>query len=190
MPASCPYCGATLNFGLKFCVVCGRHTSAGDMVRMGGLKSGIKQEDATKRLDDNLSTSDFERTRQPTRFRRNVRSLSAQITTLVISVALFFCAVRFTLVTYFPGKVHRILAPILGKQSAIVEETLTGSSSTDEEETDKPEVVEKPAPKVKTKVKSKKPTRRRTSSNRAKRRWHRQRHAQNRHAHPSSAPTK
>jgi hypothetical protein len=158
------------------------------MVRMGGLKSGIKQEDATRRLDDNLSTSDFERTRQPTRFRRNVRSLSTQIATLVISVTLFFCAVRFTLVTYFPGKIHRILAPILGKQSAIVEETLTGSSSTDEEETEKPEVVEKPAPKVKPKVKSKRSTHRRTYSNRAKRHWHRVRHAPRRHTHQNPAP--
>jgi hypothetical protein len=190
MPASCPYCGATLNFGLKFCVVCGRHTSAGEMVRMGGLKSGIKQEDATKRLDDNLSTSDFERTRQPTRFRRNVRSLSAQIATLIISVALFFCAVRFTLVTYFPGKVHRILAPILGKQSAIVEETLTGSSSTDEEETEKPAVVEKPAAKPKPKVKSRKSSRKRTSAKRAKRHWHRVRHTPNKHTHQNPAPPK
>lgn len=160
------------------------------MVRMGGLKSGIKQEDATKRLDDNLSTSDFERTRQPTRFRRNVRSLFGQIATLVISVALFFVAVRFTLVTYFPGKVHRILAPILGKQSAIVEETLTGTPATDEEETKQPAVVEKPAPKPKPKVKSKKSSRRRSSANRAKRRWHRIKHSQTHHAHQTSAPSK
>ena len=162
------------------------------MVRMGGLKSGIKQEDATRRLDDNLSTSDFGRSRQPTRFRRNIRSLFGQVTTVLISVALFFVAVRFTLVTYFPGKVHRILAPILGKQSAIVEETLTGAPATTDEEddADKPEVVEKPVAKPKTKVKAKRSSRKRASSGRGKRRWHRTRRASNKHPHSGTSSSK
>lgn len=139
MPASCPYCGATLNFGLKFCVVCGRHTSAADMSKMGGgLKSGIKQADLTRRLDDNLSAGDFERARKPTRLRKHIRSLSEHIFYVFIGAALFFCAIRFTLQTYFPGRIHKVLVPILGKQAAAVEQTLTGQSK-DEDNVDEDE---------------------------------------------------
>jgi hypothetical protein len=116
------------------------------MTKMGGgLKSGIKQQDATRRLDDNLSSSDFERTRKPTRLRRHVRSLGEHLFYLLVGATLFFCAVRFTLQTYFPGKVHRILAPILGKNSAVVEQTLTGNSTqqTNANKTDKSEKKEK-----------------------------------------------
>jgi hypothetical protein len=117
----------------------------------GGLKSGIKQQDATRRLDDNLSSSDFERTRKPTRLRRHVRSLGEHLFYLLVGATLFFCAVRFTLQTYFPGKVHRILAPILGKNSAVVEQTLTGSSTQqgDDNKTDKPEKKDKKDKKAK-----------------------------------------
>lgn len=94
----------------------------------GGLKGGIKQADMTRRLDDSLSSADFERARRPNRLRRHIRSLSEQLFYLFIGCALFFCAVRFTLTTFFPGKVHSILAPILGKHSAVVEQTLTGKS--------------------------------------------------------------
>jgi hypothetical protein len=148
MPASCPFCGATLNFGLKFCVVCGRHTSSNEMTKMGGgLKSGIKQQDATRRLDDNLSSSDFERTRKPTRLRKHVRSLGEHLFYLLVGATLFFCAIRFTLQTYFPGKVHRILAPILGKNSAVVEQTLTGTNtqSGNANKTENPEKKDKKA---------------------------------------------
>lgn len=133
MPASCPYCGATLNFGLKFCVVCGRHTSTSEMTKLGGgLKGGMKQQDMTRRLDDNLSAGDFERARRPTRFRKHVKSLSEKAFYVFIGMALLFCAVRFTLQTFFPGKIHGVLAPILGKNTAIVEQTLTGHSADDD----------------------------------------------------------
>ncbi len=126
MPASCPYCGAILNFGLKFCIVCGRHTTSNEISKLGGLKSGIRQQDLTRRLDDNLSSSDFEKARQSTKLRRHVRSLSEQLFYLLIGATLFFCAIRFTLQAYFPGRAHRILAPLLGKNGMLVEKTLTG----------------------------------------------------------------
>jgi len=98
----------------------------------GGLKGGIKQQDLTRRLDDNLSAGDFERARRPTRFRKHVKSLSEKAFYVFIGVALLFCAVRFTLQTFFPGKIHGVLAPILGKNTAIVEQTLTGHSEDDD----------------------------------------------------------
>jgi hypothetical protein len=139
MPASCPYCGATLNFGLKFCVVCGRHTSSSEMSKLGGgLKSGIKQQDMTRRLDDNLSSSNFERARKPTKLRKHVKSLTEHLVYVFIGLALFFCAVRFTVQTWFPDKIHKVLAPILGKNAAVVEQTLTGEPATELEDPDKP----------------------------------------------------
>ena len=146
MPASCPYCGATLNFGLKFCVVCGRHTSANEMSKMGGgLKSGIKQQDMTRRLDDNLSSNDFNSSRKPTRLRKHVKSMSEHLIYIFIGVALFFCAIRFTVQTWFPHKIHTVLAPILGKNASVVEQTLTGSPADELEDPDAPTDEDKEA---------------------------------------------
>lgn len=146
MPASCPYCGATLNFGLKFCVVCGRHTSANEMSKMGGgLKSGIKQQDMTRRLDDNLSSNDFNSSRKPTRLRKHVKSFSEHAIYIFIGVALFFCAIRFTVQTWFPHKIHTVLAPILGKNANVVEQTLTGAPAEELEDPDAPTDEEKEA---------------------------------------------
>jgi hypothetical protein len=160
MPASCPYCGATLNFGLKFCVVCGRHTSSSEMSKLGGgLKSGIKQQDMTRRLDDNLGASDFERARKPTRLRKHVKSLTEHLVYVFIGLALFFCAVRFTVQTWFPDKIHRVLAPILGKNAAVVEQTLTGEPAEELEDPDKPAKAgeeKKPQPDKNTKSSTKK----------------------------------
>ncbi len=168
MPASCPYCGATLNFGLKFCVVCGRHTSASEMSKMGGgLKSGIKQQDMTRRLDDNLSSSDFSHTRKPTKLRKHVKSLSEHLVYIFIGVALFFCAIRFTIQTWFPNKIHTVLAPILGKHAAAVEQTLTGTPPAELEDPDAPSDDQKAASAAKAKAaaaaaKNKKPKKHRS----------------------------
>jgi hypothetical protein len=81
--------------------------------------------------------------------------------------------------TWFPGKVHQLLAPILGKNTGVVEQTLTGKTTPmkDEDEEDsepvrKEEVKPPPPPKTKTtkKVKGK-------SSHRHKRKS-KQHHAQ------------
>jgi hypothetical protein len=104
----------------------------------GGLKSGIKQQDMTRRLDDNLSSSNFERARKPTKLRKHVKSLTEHLVYVFIGLALFFCAVRFTVQTWFPDKIHKVLAPILGKNAAVVEQTLTGEPATELEDPDKP----------------------------------------------------
>lgn len=128
MPAACPFCGTTLNFGLKFCVVCGRHTTSSEMTKMGGLKSGIKQGESTRRLDESISSSDFETSRKkPLRLARHIKSIGEQLFYVLIGVTLLFCAFRFALQTWFPGKVHQLLSPILGKNSDIIEQTLTGT---------------------------------------------------------------
>jgi hypothetical protein len=128
MPASCPFCGAALNLGVKFCVVCGRHTSTANMTRMGGLGSGMRQGDLTQRLDEVASAEKFKRAKQTYRFRKHFRLFSLNIFHVLIALALLFCAVRFVIEGIFPGRVHRIIAPLFGKQAQIIEQTLTGKS--------------------------------------------------------------
>src|SRR6516165_2684874 len=110
MAASCSYCGATLNFGLKFCVVCGRQTIAA-LNKMGGIKSGGRHGDSTRRMADNQSTQNRNRKRA-LRFRKGIRTLSQTVFYGFVAGALFFCAVRVTLQAFFPGKVNRLVAPI------------------------------------------------------------------------------
>jgi hypothetical protein len=141
MSASCPFCGTNLNFGLKFCVVCGRHTTSSDISRLGGLKTGVKQSEKTRSLDDAISSSDFEKARtKPISLFKHIRSIGEQLFYVFIGLTLFFCATRFTLQNYFAGKVHQILVPLLGKNSDAVERTLTGAGSS-EEESEQPETV-------------------------------------------------
>jgi hypothetical protein len=111
----------------------------------GGLKSGIKQQDMTRRLDDNLSSNDFNSSRKPTRLRKHVKSASEHLVYIFIGVALFFCAIRFTVQTWFPHKIHTVLAPILGKNANVVEQTLTGAPAAELEDPDAPTDVDKEA---------------------------------------------
>ncbi|PWU00681.1 MAG: hypothetical protein C5B53_03715 [Candidatus Melainabacteria bacterium] len=111
MAASCSYCGATLNFGLKFCVVCGRQTIAA-LNKMGGIKSGVRHADTTKRMSDQQSAQTRSK-RRALRFRRGIRTLSQTVFYGFVAGALFFCAVRVTLQALFPGKVNHLVAPIL-----------------------------------------------------------------------------
>jgi hypothetical protein len=111
----------------------------------GGLKSGIKQQDMTRRLDDNLSSNDFNSSRRPTRLRKHVKSLSEHAIYIFIGIALFFCAIRFTVQTWFPHKIHTVLAPILGKNANVVEQTLTGNPSDELEDPDAPTDEDKDA---------------------------------------------
>jgi hypothetical protein len=111
----------------------------------GGLKSGIKQQDMTRRLDDNLSANDFNSSRRPTRLRKHVKSLSEHAIYIFIGIALFFCAIRFTVQTWFPHKIHTVLAPILGKNANVVEQTLTGNPSEELEDPDAPTDEDKDA---------------------------------------------
>ena len=102
----------------------------------GGLRGGMRQQDMTRSLDDNLGASDFKNARKPTRFGRQFKSISEAAVYLFIGVALFFCAIRFTVQTWFPHKIHSVLAPILGKHATTVEETITGQPATETESTD------------------------------------------------------
>jgi len=111
MAASCSYCGASLNFGLKFCVVCGRQTIAA-LNKMGGIKSGVRHGDMTRRMSDTKDAQFYRGRKRSLRFRKSIRTLSQTIFYGFVAGALFFCAVRVTLQALFPGRVNRLVAPI------------------------------------------------------------------------------
>lgn len=157
--------------------MCGRHTSANEMSKMGGgLKSGIKQADMTRRLDDNLSANNFNSSRKPTRFRKHVKSMSEHAIYIFIGVALFFCAVRFTVQTWFPHKIHTVLAPILGKNANVIEQTLTGSPADELEDPDAPTDEDKDAAAAKAKAEADAKAKAKAANAKAASKKHRKRH--------------
>lgn len=107
MPGVCPLCGATLNLGLKFCVVCGRSATGDESSKMGGIKTGVRQADSTSRIDaDEALEAAIAKGKRPLRF-RHVRSLYVQLIYIFIGLSLFFCAIRYILDTVFPGRLQR-----------------------------------------------------------------------------------
>jgi hypothetical protein len=70
MSGSCPYCGAKLNYGIKFCVVCGRPINGQDSGKAskmaGGMRSGIRPADVTRRLDDLMTVARFKHSKRTT----------------------------------------------------------------------------------------------------------------------------
>lgn len=106
MPGICPLCGATLNPGVKFCVVCGRRSASEESSKMGAIKSGVRHADMTRHIDSEDVEDIVRKGRKPLRFRQ-VRSLWVQILYIVVGVALFFCAVRFVLEKMLPPHMQR-----------------------------------------------------------------------------------
>ncbi len=97
MSGNCPLCGAPLNLGLNFCVVCGRRSSGGESSKMVGLKSAARQSDLTQKID--ISDGRFKRAGKPKvalRFRK-VRGLWSQVFYVFVGISLFFCAIRYVL---------------------------------------------------------------------------------------------
>src|ERR1700676_2026371 len=112
MAHSCPYCGATINFGLKFCVNCGRQTVQA-LNKMGALRVSTKYGELKKGAGEGQSGPGGGK-RKSLRFRQGIRSFSQTVFYGFLAGALFFCAILFTLEAFFPGQVNRLVAPILG----------------------------------------------------------------------------
>lgn len=135
----------------------------------------------TRRLDDNLSSSDFEQTRKPLLLRKHVRTLAEHTAYVAIGVILVCLTLRFILQTYFPGHIRTMLTPIIGKQGALVEQIVTGLKA--DEGADLPEVQEENLPAaVKTKPVAKHVT--------AKPRKKSRRTRRHRHHHPKASMSK
>jgi hypothetical protein len=113
MSGSCPYCGAKLNYGIKFCVVCGRPIAGPDTGRVGsGMRSGIRPADVTRRLDDLMTVARFRRSKRSTSVDRTMRWFSLNAMSITVGICLFFCAVKLSLDGGLISRKDRIIAPI------------------------------------------------------------------------------
>jgi hypothetical protein len=101
MSGSCLYCGAKLNYGIKFCVVCGRPINGQDSGKAskmaGGMRSGIRPADVTRRLDDLMTVARFKHSKRTTTLDSNMRWVSLNFVSVALGIALFFCAVKISL---------------------------------------------------------------------------------------------
>jgi hypothetical protein len=112
MSGTCPYCGAPLNFGLKFCIVCGRQS--GDVVnKMGNLRTGTRQAEAARRVDETGQAVEYQIQKKTLRFGNKVRVLLQTIMYGFIAGTLFFCSVKVALEADVTDRVKRIVAPII-----------------------------------------------------------------------------
>jgi hypothetical protein len=114
MSGSCPYCGAKLNYGIKFCVVCGRPIAGPDTGKAGagGMRSGIRPADVTRRLDDLMTVARFRRSKRSTHLDRGMRWFSLNAVSIAVGVCLFFCAVKMSLDGGLVSKKDKLIAPL------------------------------------------------------------------------------
>ncbi|MBK7746716.1 MAG: hypothetical protein IPP97_22140 [Candidatus Obscuribacter sp.] len=113
MSGSCPYCGAKLNYGIKFCVVCGRPIQAGETTKMGGgMRAGIRPADVTRRLEDLMTAARFKRSKRQVNLDQSVHFFSLKAFSIVTGIALLFCAVKLSIDGGFINKNQQMVAPI------------------------------------------------------------------------------
>ncbi|CAN5389467.1 hypothetical protein BH11CYA1_BH11CYA1_22180 [soil metagenome] len=116
MSGSCPYCGAKLNYGIKFCVVCGRpitNHESGKTSKMGsGMRSGIRPADVTRRLDDLMTVARFKHSKRTTTLDSNMRWVSLNFVSVALGIALFFCAVKISLDGGLVKKSDKAITPL------------------------------------------------------------------------------
>lgn len=124
--ATCPYCGAKLNLGLKFCVVCGRHVTADNLGRVGGgLRGGFRPADITRRLDEMITVARFRRSRRSHHLERGTRFVFVNTLYLFVATGLFYAALQFSLEMVFPGKYKQTRIPF-DKIQQYVQEKASG----------------------------------------------------------------
>ncbi len=63
----------------------------------GGMRSGIRPADVTRRLDDLMTVARFRRSKRTTDLDTNVRWLGLNGVSVALGIVLFFCAVKISL---------------------------------------------------------------------------------------------
>jgi hypothetical protein len=112
MAGTCPYCGAPLNFGLKFCIVCGRQS--GDVAnKMVNLRVGARQAEAVRHGEDSSKGKDYQAQKKTLRFGNKVKAVVQTSIYGCIAGTLFFCAIKVALEVNVVERVTRITAPIV-----------------------------------------------------------------------------
>jgi hypothetical protein len=115
MAGSCPYCGAKLNYGIRFCVVCGRPINGQESARPGsGLRSGIRPADVTRRLEDLMTVAKFKHSKRAVEVHKRMRWLSFNIVSVAVGVVLFFVAVKISIDGGMFKKNNSMISPFAG----------------------------------------------------------------------------
>ena len=100
---SCPYCGASINLPLRFCLTCGRSVSTAEMKKLGGLKTTMRA-GVTKRLEDNISSASFDLSKKSYRIQRIVRHILQTAGYVMLMLLLYYVIVVFVWGTSVPDK--------------------------------------------------------------------------------------
>lgn len=166
MSGSCPYCGAKLNYGIKFCVVCGRPIQSGDISKMGGgMRAGIRPADVTRRLEDLMTAARFRKSKREVNLDQSVRFFSLKAFSIVTGVALLFCAVKLSIDGGFISKDQKMVAPLnkiltdIGVNKVNFKDKLDAAKNPTSE---KVKVAQKPQKESKTQTRTKKTRRKNT----------------------------
>lgn len=112
MSGGCPYCGAKLNYGIRFCVVCGRPISGQDASKVtGGMRGGMRPADITRRLEDLMTVAKFKKSKRATHVDQNLRWLSLNFVSITMGILLFFVAVKISIDGGMFKKTDSIVSP-------------------------------------------------------------------------------
>lgn len=125
MSGTCPFCGAKLNLGLNFCVGCGRQGVDRPRGQMSGLRGGFRAADITRRLDEIITVSRFRKSRKNHEVTKGARWFIVNGTFAVLAIALFYCAVQYSLSLMYPGKYKPPQIPV-EKIKNVVQTTIGG----------------------------------------------------------------
>ncbi|MCW5822611.1 MAG: hypothetical protein KIT34_07385 [Cyanobacteria bacterium TGS_CYA1] len=125
MSGTCPFCGAKLNLGLNFCVGCGRQGVDRPRGQMSGLRGGFRAADITRRLDEIITVSRFRKSRKNIEVTKGARWFILNGTFALVAIALFYCAVQYSLSMLYPGKYKPPQIPV-EKIKTVVQTTIGG----------------------------------------------------------------
>lgn len=122
----------------------------------GGMRSGIRPADITRRLDDLMTVARFRRSKRTITVERNARWLSLNVVSVVLGVCLFFCAVKISLDGGLVKRKDSLISPLAGILTKMGMDDIGKKNPLDQWLKPQPKVIEpvkKAAPKAKQKTK-------------------------------------
>ena len=122
----------------------------------GGMRSGIRPADITRRLDDLMTVARFRRSKRTITVERNARWLSLNVVSVVLGVCLFFCAVKISLDGGLVKRKDSLISPLAGILTKMGMDDIGKKNPLDQWLKPQPKVIEpvkKAAPKSKQKTK-------------------------------------
>jgi hypothetical protein len=89
----------------------------------GKLKSSARQGGMTKRLDDSIGSAKFFLSKRSYQFQRYLHYFIMNCIYIGIAVALFYCAIRFTVELASKGRIHRVVSPFINRAAPATNST-------------------------------------------------------------------